>query len=66
MRRRAEIIKTVRFGAKQNVCVNAHYNYTIQHIDLVSYVQGHDTVTYKVTRECHGVELCSDDFVDQK
>ena len=24
------------------------------------------TVTYKVTRECHGVDLSLDDFVDQK
>ena len=25
----------------------------------------YSTVTYKVTRECHGVDLCSDDFGDR-
>ena len=34
--------------------------------DRISHVQGHDTVTYKVMRECHGDDLCSDDFGDQE
>ena len=34
--------------------------------DRISHVQDHGTVTYKVMRECHGDDLCSDDFVDQK
>ena len=33
---------------------------------MISHSQGHVTVTYKVKRECHGVDLCLYDFVPYK
>ena len=32
----------------------------------MSHDQGHVTETYKITRECHGVDLCLYDFTDQQ
>ena len=42
-------------GTKQLAALNVTY-------PISSYI----TVTYKVMRECHGVDLCLDDFIDQK
>ena len=33
---------------------------------MISHDQGHVTVTYQVTREFHGVDLCLDNLVEQK